>query len=144
EAEVHWRDFLSSLQSRGLYGVQLIVSDSHAGLKAACLARFAGVAWQRCQFHLMQNALHQVPRQDHKNEVVQGLRGVFDAPDQAEAQRRLQLLVARYEKSMPRLSQWLDENVSEGLTVFCLPVEHRRRLRTTNMLERLHKEIKRR
>jgi putative transposase len=144
EAEVHWRDFLASLQSRGLHGVQLIVSDSHAGLKAACAARFAGVAWQRCQFHLMQNALHLVPRQEHKSEVVQGLRSVFDAPDRGEATCRLRLLVERYEKSMPRLSKWLEENVSEGLNVFSLPVEQRRRLRTTNMLERLHKEIKRR
>ena len=144
EAEVHWRDFLSSLQARGLHGVQLIVSDSHAGLKAACAARFTGVAWQRCQFHLRHNALHLVTRQHQKTEVAEGLRAVFNAPDRAEAQRRLLLLVQQYEQSMPKLSQWLEEHVTEGLTIFAVSVEQRRYLRTTNMLERLHKEIKRR
>jgi transposase-like protein len=144
EAEVHWREFLSRLQERGLYGVRLIVSDNHAGLKAACAARFAGVAWQRCQFHLMQNALHQVPRQNQKSEVAQALREVFNAPDLPEAQRRLHLLVQQYEKSVPRLSQWLEENVAQGLSVFVWPAPQRRYLRTTNMLERVHKELKRR
>ncbi len=144
EAEIHWREFLSSLQQRGLHGVQLIVSDNHAGLKAACAARFTGVLWQRCQFHLMQNAMHLVTRQHQKTEVAEGLRSVFNAPDRAEAQRRLLLLVEQYEQSMPKLSQWLEENVTEGLAIFALPVEQRRYLRTTNMLERLHKEIKRR
>lgn len=144
EAEIHWRDFLSSLQARGLHGVQLIVSDSHAGLKAACAARFTGVMWQRCQFHLMQNAMHLVTRQHQKKEVAEGLRSVFNAPDPAEAQRRLMLLVQQYEKTMPRLSAWIEENVMQGLAVLALPAEQRRYLRTTNMLERLHKEIKRR
>jgi len=144
EAEVHWREFLSNLQERGLYGVRLMVSDSHAGLKAACAARLPGVAWQRCQFHLMQNALHQVARQSQKSEVAQSLRSVFNAPDLVEAQRRLQQMVEQYEKSLPRLSQWLEENVPEGLSVFELPAPQRRYLRTTNMLERVHKEIKRR
>jgi transposase-like protein len=144
EAEVHWREFLSRLQERGLYGVRLIVSDSHAGLKAACAARFAGVPWQRCQFHLMQNALHLAPRQSQKSEVAQALRSVFNAADMEAAQRLLQQLVQHYEKSMPRLSQWLDENVPEALSVFMLPTAQRRYLRTTNMLERVHKELKRR
>lgn len=144
EAEIHWREFLSGLQGRGLHGVQLIVSDNHAGLKAACAARFTGVAWQRCQFHLMQNALHLVPRQHQKSEVAEGLRSVFNAPDRTEAQRRLELLGQQYEKSLPKLAQWLEGNVTEGLAIFALPVEQRRYLRTTNMLERLHKEIKRR
>ena len=144
EAEVHWREFLASLQERGLYGVRLIVSDSHAGLKAAGDARFAGVAWQRCQFHLMQNALHLVPRQSQKSDVTEALRGVFNAPDLPEAQRRLQQVVQAYEKSVPKLAQWLEEQVPEGLNVFVLPAPQRRYLRTTNMLERVHKEIKRR
>src|SRR5690606_34161951 len=118
--------------------------DSHAGLKAACAARLPGVAWQRCQFHLMQNALHQVPRQHQKSEVAQTLRGIFNAPDLATAQRLLQQMVEQYEKSLPKLSQWLEENVPEGLSVFGLPAPQRRYLRTTNLLERVHKEIKRR
>jgi transposase-like protein len=144
EAEVHWRTFLAGLQERGLHGVQMIVSDSHAGLKAACAARFAGVPWQRCQFHLLQNALHLVPRQHQKAEVAQGLRSVFQAPNLPEAQRGLQRLVQEYEKSMPKLAQWLEQNLPEGLTVLALPASQQRYLRTTNMLERMHKEIKRR
>jgi len=93
---------------------------------------------------LRHNALHLVTRQHQKTEVAEGLRAVFNAPDRAEAQRRLLLLVQQYEQSMPKLSQWLEENVTEGLTIFAVSVEQRRYLRTTNMLERLHKEIKRR
>lgn len=144
EAEVHWRDFLASLQERGLHGVELIVSDDHAGLKAARTARFAGVARQRCQFHLAQNALRHAPKVETRKEVAAELRNVFDAPDQHAAERLLSEMTARHEKAAPRLSAWLEENVPEGLAVFTLPPSHRRRLRTTNSLERLNKEIKRR
>lgn len=144
EAEVHWRDFLASLQARGLHGVELIVSDDHAGLKAAREARFAGVAWQRCQFHLQQNAGHYVPKLSLRPQVAADLRAIFDAPDRAEADRRLQLAVARYEKSAPKLCAWLSANVPEALTVFAFPSALRRRLRTSNLMERLSKEIKRR
>ncbi len=144
EAEVHWREFLASLQDRGLHGVQLIVSDDHAGLRAARQARFAGVPWQRCQFHLQQNAGHFVPRLEMRVEVAADLRAVFDAPDRIEADRRLDMAVRKYEKSAPKLAAWLSANVPDGLTVFALPAAHRRRLRTSNLLERLNKEIKRR
>jgi len=144
EAEVHWREFLGSLQDRGLHGVKLIVSDDHAGLKAAREARFAGVPWQRCQFHLQQNAGHYVPRVAMRGEVAAELRAIFDAPDRTEADRRLELTVRKYEKTAPKLASWLAANVAEGLTVFAFPPAHRRRLRTSNLLERLNKEIKRR
>lgn len=144
EAEVHWREFLSSLQDRGLHGVKMIVSDDHGGLKAAREARFAGVPWQRCQFHLQQNAGHYVPRLSMRAEVAADLRAIFDAPDRAEADRRLEMAIRKYEKTAPKLAAWLSSNVSEGLTVFALPATHRRRLRTSNLLERLNKEIKRR
>ena len=144
EAEVHWRAFLASLQDRGLHAVKLIVSDDHAGLKAAREARFAGVAWQRCQFHLQQNAGHYVPRISMRADVAAQLRAIFDAPDRAEADRRLELTVRKYEKTAPKLATWLAANVPESLTVFTVPMAHRRRLRTSNLLERLNKEIKRR
>jgi transposase-like protein len=144
EAEVHWREFLSSLQDRGLHGVKLIVSDDHAGLKAAREARFAGVPWQRCQFHLQQNAGHYAPRVAMRGEVAAELRAIFDAPDRAEADRRLELAVRKFEKTAPKLAVWLAANVPDSLTVFLLPPAHRRRLRTSNLLERLNKEIKRR
>ncbi len=144
EAEVHWREFLASLQERGLHGVQLIVSDNHAGLKAAREARFAGVPWQRCQFHVQQNAGQFVPRVSMRAEVAGDLRAVFDAPDRAEAERRLELAIKKYEKTAPKLAAWLQTSVPESLTVFALPAAHRRKLRTSNLLERLNKEIKRR
>src|SRR4051794_37003506 len=83
EAEVHWRDFLAGLQARGLHGVKLVVSDAHAGLKPALDARLTGVPWQRCQFHLMKNALAFLPKPSLRPQVVASLRAVFDAPDRA-------------------------------------------------------------
>lgn len=144
EAEVHWREFLAGLQDRGLHGVKLVVSDDHAGLKAARESRFAGVPWQRCQFHLQQNAGHYVPRISMRSEVAADLRAVFDAPDRIEADRQLEIAVRKYEKTAPKLAAWLAANVPESLTVFAFPPAHRRRLRTSNLLERLNKEIKRR
>lgn len=144
EAEVHWRDFLKSLIERGLYGVELIASDAHAGLAEARKACFNGVPWQRCQFHLMHNALHHVPRQEMKRDAMDDLRSVFDAADERSAGEQLQRVVRKYQPTAPKLAAWMEENVPESLTVFRLPASHRKRLRTTNMLERLNRELKRR
>jgi transposase-like protein len=144
EAEVHWREFLQSLVDRGLHGVELITSDAHEGLKAARKGVFPGVPWQRCQFHLQQNAVAYVPKVDMRSEVAADLRGVFNAPDQAEAERLLKMSVEKYRNSAPKLADWMERNVPEGLSVFTRPPAHRRRLRTSNMLERLNKEIHRR
>jgi transposase-like protein len=144
EAEVHWRAFLQSLIDRGLHGVELIVSDAHEGLAAARKACFNAVPWQRCQFHLQQNAMQYVPKVAMRDEVAADLRAVFNAPDRAEADRQLGLAVEKYRNTEPKLAAWMEENVPEGLTVFALLPAHRRKLRTTNMLERLNKEIKRR
>jgi putative transposase len=144
EAEAHWRDFLASLQDRGLHGVRMVTSDDHAGLKEALAARLVGVPWQRCQFHLMKNALAYVPRPSMRAEVTASVRAVFDAPDRPEAERQLGLAVKKYRAKAPKLAEWLERNVPEGLTILALPVGHRRRLRTSNMLERLNEEINRR
>ena len=144
EAEAHWRDFLASLQARGLHGVKLVVSDAHAGLKEALAARLTGVPRQRCQFHTIKNALAFAPKPEMRRAVVAGLRAVFDAPDRAEAERQLEIAVRKHRASAPRLAEWLEQNVPEGLSVFALPAGHRRRLRTINMPERLNKELKRR
>ena len=133
EAEVHWRDFLASLQERGMHGVKMITSDSHAGLKAALDTRFPGVPWQRCQFHLQQNAAAYVPRIDMRKQVARDIRAIFDAPNREEADRLVQLTVKKYSSTAPRLAQWIETNIPQGLTVFALPQEHRKRLRTTNM-----------
>lgn len=144
EAEVHWRDFFARLQERGLNGVRLLISDDHAGLKAAREARFPGVPWQRCQFHLQQNAGHYVPRLEMRREVAGDLRAIFESTDRVEAERRLRQAVDKYARSAPRLSAWLDANVAESFTVFAFPASHRRRLRTSNLMERISKELKRR
>lgn len=144
EAEVHWREFLSSLQERGMHGVLMMTSDDHKGLKEAFRARLAGVMWQRCQCHLQRNAQSYVPNNGMRREVAEQIRNIFNSPDRAEAEGRLSLMVENYSKKAPKLAQWAEENIPEGLTVFELPAPHRRRLRTTNGLERLSQEIKRR
>ena len=144
EHEVHWRTFLESLKQRGLGGVQLITSDDHAGLRAARVAVFGGIPWQRCQFHLQQNAQAYVPHKHMQAEVAADIRMVFDAPDRATADAYLAKIVAKYEKSASRLSEWLAANLPEGLTVFAFPAAFRKLLRTTNGVERLHREVRRR
>jgi transposase-like protein len=144
EAEVHWREFFKSLLARGLHGVELIASDAHPGLALARQACFTGVPWQRCQFHLFQNALHHAPTPELKREVVDDLRAIFDAPDEPSARRQLDQVVAKYQDRAPKLAAWLEANVPEGLTVLRLPASHRKRMRTTNVLERLNRELKRR
>jgi transposase-like protein len=144
EAEVHWRSFLQSLIHRGMRGVRCVVSDDHAGLGAARDATLPGLPWQRCQFHLIQNAMAYVPKQSMRTDVAQGIRRVFAADDRHEADRRLRELIEAHRETAPRLADWLEANLPQGLTIFTLPAAHRRRLRTTNSLERLNKEILRR
>lgn len=144
EAEVHWRELLASLQERGMHGVRLVVSDDHAGLGAARAARLPGVPWQRCQFHLAKNMLDYLPPGLSQSEASADLRAVFNAANRLEAERLLDLMVKKYAAPAPKLAAWLEKNVPEGLTVFDVPLEHRRRLRTNNGLERLNREIKRR
>jgi putative transposase len=144
EAQTHWSDFLGSLQERGLHGTTFIVSDDHPGLRNATIARFPGVRWQRCQFHLQQNASHYVPKATLKPTVAAELREILRAQSLPQAEAQLKAMVSKYRKSAPELSAWLEKNVPESLTVFSLPKEHRPRLRTSNAAERLSQEIKRR
>ncbi len=144
EAEVHWREFLASLVERGLHGVELLTSDAHEGLKAARRSVFPDVPWQRWQFHLQQNATAYVPKVDIRSEVAAEIRTIFNALDVNEAQRLLKIATEKYRTTAPKLAEWMEQNVPEGLTVFTRPTAHHRRLRTSNMIERLNKEIKRR
>jgi transposase-like protein len=144
EQEVHWRDFLKSLQERGLHGTLLVTSDAHPGLKAALKTVFPSVPWQRCQFHLQQNAQGYVPRREWKAEVARDIRHIFTATTLAEAQRLLGLSIERWKEKAPQLSLWMDESIPEGFSVFQFPEEQRKRLRTSNIMERINKEIKRR
>lgn len=144
EQEVHWRTFLQRLVARGLSGVQLIISDDHAGLEVARKAVFGGIPWQRCQFHLQQNASAYVPRRDMLKDVAADIRTVFNAPDRATAEAYLVRIVAKYEKIASRLADWMEKSLPEGLTVFEFPAAHRRQIRTVNGLERVSQEVKRR
>lgn len=144
EAEVHWRTLLQSLLQRGLSGVHLVVSDDHAGLRAALAATLPSVPWQRCQFHLQQNAQQFAPNQEMRLLIGADLRGIFNSQSRAEADERLRSVVVKYRSRLPKFADWLETNVPEALTVLLLPVAFRRRLRTSNLMERLSKELKRR
>lgn len=113
-------------------------------MKAAREARFSGVPWQRCQFHLQQNAGHYVPRLEMRREVAGDLRAIFESTDRLDAERRLRQTVDKYAQRAPKLSAWLEANVADSFTVFTFPPTHRRRLRTSNLMERVSKELKRR
>ena len=144
EAELHWRTFLEALIGRGLMGTQLIISDDHHGLRKARQALFTGVPWQRCQFHLQQNASQYVPRTRMRKEVAADIRAVFNAPDRVQAEQYLKQIVSKYADVASELADWMEVSIPEGLTVFDFPEPHRRRIRTSNMLERVSQEIKRR
>lgn len=132
EAEVHWRTFLDSLIRRGLSGGKLIVSDDHAGLKAARRATLPSVPWQRCQFHLQQNAQSYIARVDQRESVGRRIRAIFNAPDRAEAERLLKHAIGAWRTEAPKLAEWTEENLAEGFAVFNFPQGHRVRLRTTD------------
>jgi putative transposase len=144
EHETHWKAFLKGLKDRGMHGVKLVTSDDHEGLGAARRAVLGSVPWQRCQFHLQQNAGAYPPKQSMRLEVAADIRAMFNAPDRQTAEQLLQAAIQKYAVSAPRLSAWLEENLSEGFSVFDFPLEHRRSIRTTNSLERINKEIRRR
>ncbi len=144
ESEAHWRSFLRNLHERGLHGIELIISDSHEGLKAARKAVFGGTPWQRCQFHLQQNAQKYIPKKDMKEQVAADIRAIFNAPKKEEADRLLKQAISTYEKSAPALADWMETNLPEGLTFFSFPTFCWKKIRTVNLLERLNREINRR
>ena len=144
EAEVHWRQFLLDLKRRGLHGLKMVTSDDHAGLKAARESVFPSVPWQRCQVHMQRNAVSYVPKISMRKGVANDIRNIFNAPNLVEAERLLEMNVEKYKATASRLSSWMEDNIAEGLTVFMLPENQRKKLRSTNMVERLNKEIKRR
>ena len=144
EAEVHWRVFLESLVARGMRGVAYIVSDDHPGLGAARKAVLGGASWQRCQFHLAQNAIHHAPNLAIRKRIGKELRRVWDAADLKAAEAELARLVESYRDKAAKLALWLEDAIPEGLTVFSLPERHRKRMRTSNPIERsIQQEIKR-
>ncbi len=143
ESETTYQELFRSLKRRGLSGVELVVSDAHGGLKAAIARHFQGAAYQRCQVHYARNLLRMVGHARRK-ELAEGLRGVFAAPSREVALRLASELAAWWRGSHPKVAEHLEEHIEECLSCLAFPESHRRRIRTTNGLERLNQEIKRR
>jgi putative transposase len=143
ESEATYQELFRSLKRRGLKGVELVVSDEHGGLKAAIARNFQGASYQRCQVHYSRNLLGTVGHARRK-ELSEGLRGVFAAPSREVALRLASELAARWRPSHPGVAEHLEDHIEECLACLAFPESHRRRIRTTNGLERLNQEIKRR
>ena len=144
EAEVHWRTFLSSLRERGIGIPDIITSDAHEGLKSALQANLNASPWQRCQFHLQQNAQAYIPKVSMRQEVADDIRYIYNSRNRPEADMRLNEIVEKYSQSAPDLARWMENAIPEGLTILAFPEKIRRRLRTSNMCETLNSQIKRR
>ena len=143
ESRSSWRDFLLGLKARGLHGVEFVVADDHAGLRAALREVLAEAACQRCYVHFLVNALDHVPRRVD-DDCLQELRWLYDRRDLIEARRDLAAWLAKWSSKYSKLTGWVEDNIDETLTFYRLPRQHHKHLKSTNMLERLNEEIKRR
>lgn len=144
EAEVHWRKFIEDLIRRGMQGLKLITSDDHSGLRAALRATLPSVPWQRCLFHLAQNASSYAPCASMRVDVCRAVREIYQSMDAEEAKARLGKTLDRFKGKASRFCNWLEEHFTEGLTFFQYPQEHWNKIRTVNIVERLNQEQKRR
>ena len=143
ESNSSWRELLVALKARGLCGVEFVVSDDHAGLKRAIGEVLPEAAWQRCYVHFLRNALDYLPRRAD-DDCLQELRWLYDRRDIAEAQRDLAGWLAKWGSKYTKLVDWVEENIAETLTFYRLPRQHHKHVKSTNMLERLNEEIRRR
>lgn len=143
ESEESWTEFFVSLKNRGLRGMEILVSDNHTGLVKAVRKQFQGVTWQRCQTHFMRNVLGAAPRH-MRDEVYPQVRAILDAPDMQTARLLLQQFSAAYTDRLPRVAAVVEQGFDDATAVLNLPEKYRKRLRTTNSLERLNEEIRRR
>lgn len=143
ESRSSWRDFLLRLKERGLHGVEFVVSDDHPGLKKAVMEVVPEAAWQRCYVHFLRNALDHMPRK-RDDDCLQELRWIYDRRDLEEAHRDLAAWLKRWQDKYSALCDWVEENIEETFTYYRLPRQHHKHLKSTNMLERLNEEIKRR
>jgi transposase-like protein len=143
ESEATYQELFRSLKRRGLSGVELVVSDDHEGLKAAIARHFQGASHQRCQVHYARNLLGMVGVTRRK-ELAEGLRGVFAAPSREVALGLASELADRWRGGYPGVAEHVEEHIEECLTCLAFPESHRRRIRTTNSLERFNQELKRR
>ncbi len=143
ESTTSWREFLMGLRARGLHGVELVVSDDHPGLRKSISEILPEAAWQRCYVHFLRNALDYLPRKG-SDDCLTELRWLYDRRDVLEARRDLASWLDRWEARYPKLCTWVEENIDETLTFYRLPRAHHKHMKSTNMLERLNEEIKRR
>lgn len=143
EEEAFWLQFLRSLVERGLKGVQLVISDAHEGLKAAVRAVFAGASWQRCRVHFVRNVLAHIPKGD-KAMMAAAVRTIFAQPDRKSAGRQLRYVSETISTRWPKASQLLLRAEEDVLAFMAFPRVHWTRIYSTNILERLNKEVKRR
>jgi len=143
ESRSSWREFLLGLRQRGLFGVEFVVSDDHAGLKAAIREVLPEAVWQRCYVHFLRNALDYVPRKVD-DDCLRELRWFYDRRELLEVRRDIAAWLLKWQAKYPKLCAWVEENIEETLSYYLLPLPHHRHMKSTNMLERLNQEIKRR
>jgi len=143
ESTASWREFLLALRQRGLRGVELVVSDDHEGLKNAIREILPEAAWQRCYVHFLRNALDHLPRKANDDCLVE-LRWLYDRHDIEQAREDLGKWLNKWQGKYPKLCDWVEANIEETFTFYRLPAEHHKHLKSTNMLERINQEIKRR
>ena len=143
ESRSSWKDFLEGLKARGLSGVEYTVSDDHPGLKRAIAEVLPESAWQRCYVHFLRNALDHVPRKVD-DDCLQELRWLYDRRQLAEVRQDLGRWLVKWQAKYPKLCDWVEDNIEETLTYYRLPLAHHKHMKSTNMLERLNQEIKRR
>ncbi|EAR50300.1 transposase [Oceanicola granulosus HTCC2516] len=143
EAEPFWTSFLRSLVKRGLSGTRLVISDAHEGLKSAITRTMSGATWQRCRVHFMRNALAHVPRSQN-TVVAAAIRQVFVQPDHASATTAWRHVADQLRERWPKLGKLMEDAEADVLAYMAFPARHRTKLHSTNPLERLNKEVKRR
>ena len=134
---------MAGLKQRGLAGVEFVVSDDHPGLRAAIREVLPEAVWQRCYVHFLRNALDYVPRKVD-DDCLMELRWFYDRRDLAEVKRDLAQWIAKWQAKYPKLVDWVENNIEETLSFYRLPLPHHKHMKSTNMLERLNQEIKRR
>lgn len=143
ESVSSWRDFLQQMKERGLRGVQLAVSDDHAGLRRAIEEVLPEAAWQRCYVHFLRNALDYLPRKAD-DDCLTELRWIYDRRDLEEARRDLAAWLGKWSSRYAKLCDWVESNIEQTLTFYRFPQSHHKHMKSTNMLERLNEELKRR
>jgi transposase-like protein len=143
ESASSWKEFLLSLQERGLKGVELVVSDDHSGLRKAIAEVLSGTIWQRCYVHFLRNCLDHLPRKGD-DDCLRELRWLYDRRNLAEARKDLAAWLVRWQAKYPKLCAWVEESIEETLSFYRFPLGHHKHIKSTNMLERLNEEIRRR